>query len=205
MAAPPAEPAQSEAEAPGFHTHDGFFLQLHGGLGGLASKASAGGTSLEASGGGGFFSLALGGALTPNFILAADLWAASAASPDVKYNGQSLSSCSATTSGPCKDANASFGLSGIGVNLTYYFTPSNFYLSAVPSIGTVSTTSSSGTGRTKDGFAFRLAAGKEWWVSPNWGVGFSVQYAHSTNQDSDAGAATWETNWFGATFSATYN
>jgi hypothetical protein len=197
----PAEPGEPR----GFHTHDGFFLQMNGGFGGLSSKASAGSDSVEASGGGGFFSLALGGALTPNFVMAADFWGASVSNPDVKLNGSSLPSCTSSTVGTCKRSDASFGLSGIGVNLTYYFTPSNFYLSAVPSIGTLTTTSSNGSSTTKNGFAFRLAAGKEWWVSPNWGLGLNVQLAHSSNEDSDSSSAVWATNWFGVAFSATYN
>jgi hypothetical protein len=188
----------------GYHTHDGFFLQLHGGFGALGSSASLGGNSVDVSGGGSFFGIALGGSVTPNLVIAADLWGASVAGPDVKVNGSSLSTCNGS-GGLCKSSDASIGLSGIGVNFTYYFTPSNFYLTAVPSIGTLTVNSSSGSGKTNSGFAFRLAGGKEWWVSPNWGVGFSLQYAHSSNEDQGTNAPTWETNWFGATFSATYN
>jgi hypothetical protein len=206
MAVAPVQPAPEPSEPAGFHTHDGFFLQLNGGLGAMGSKASQGGESLELSGGGGLFTVALGGSLSPNFVLALDLWAMSVSEPDVKYNGSALPSCGGGVVGPCVKSDSSFGLSGIGVNLTYYFTPSNFYLSAVPSIAKLTTTSSSGTSGTKDGFAFRLAVRKEWWVSPNWGVGFSLHYAHSSNEDGGgASSPTWETNWFGGAFSATYN
>ncbi len=179
----------------GVHTHDGFFLQLDGGIGSMATSASQGGVDAKLSGTAGEFSITLGGALTPNFVIGGQLWGIAVSSPDVEVNGQSLGSASDTT----------LGLSGIGLNLTYYVMPLNLYLSATPSIGSLSTKVSGTTYDTKNGFALRLAVGKEWWVSDNWGIGLNVQYAHSSNQDTGTNPPTWGTNWFGAALSATYN
>jgi hypothetical protein len=194
QAAPPA-PAPIPARPPGYHTHDGFFLQMNLGLGAMNSKASQDGFSAELSGGAGEFGIALGYALTPSFIIAGDLWGVSVPDPTVKFNGTSVDAGDTT-----------YGLSAIGVNLTYYFMPHNFYVTVVPSIGALTAESGGTSSDTESGFAIRLAVGKEWWVSDNWGLGLNLQYAHSSKKDSpDSGAPTWGTNWFGVAFSATYN
>lgn len=185
----------ARAQPAGYHEHDGFYLQMDLGLGAMGTKASSGGTDVELSGGAGQFSLALGGAVTPNFIIAGQLWGVSVSEPDVKVNGQSIGSAT----------DSSLGLSGVGLNLTYYFMPINLYVSATPSIGMLSTKQGGQTYETKNGFALRLAVGKEWWVSDNWGIGLNLQYAHSSNEDKGTNPPTWATNWFGVAFSATYN
>lgn len=177
-------------------THDGFFLQLDLGVGGMSTSASdSSGDELKLSGTAAEFSVALGYALTPNFILAGQFWGTSTSDPEVEFNG--------TTFG---NVSGDLGLSAFGVNLTYYFMPINIYVSATPSIGVLTAKSGSQSSDTNAGFALKLAAGKEWWVSDNWGIGLNLQYAYGSNEDSDlAGAPTWGTNWFGVAFSATYN
>jgi hypothetical protein len=187
--------AQPLGAVRGFHEHDGFFLQMDLGAGPMSSKASSGGIDVELSGTAAQFSLAIGGVVAPNFIIAGHLWGTSVSSPDVKVNGQSFGSVSDTT----------LSLSGIGVNLTYYFMPINIYISATPSIGALSVKQGGQTFDTKNGFAIRLAAGKEWWVSDNWGLGLNLQFAHSSNEDQGTNPPTWSTNFFGLALSATYN
>lgn len=194
MPAAPTTPMPVQAPAGGFHTHDGFYLHLEGGVGSLGAKASQGGTSMELSGGGGEFALGIGGAVTPNLIIGGQFWGMSASSPTVKMNGTEVG-----------NANGSIGLSAIGLEVTYY-TSIGLYLSAVPSFATLSAENGNGgSGSTKSGFAIKLAVGKEWWVSEDWGVGLNAQYAHSSNEDSGTNPVTWGTNYFGLAFSASYN
>ncbi len=176
------------------HEHDGFFLQLDGGVGSMTSTASQGGVDAKLSGTAGEFSVSIGGAITPSFVLGGQFWGTSVSSPKYELNGTSYGSTGTT-----------LGLSAVGVNLTYYVMPINLYLQATPSIGWLSEESGGASTSTKSGFAIRLAVGKEWWVSDNWGIGLNVQYAHSSNQVDVANAPTWGTNWFGVAFSATYN
>jgi hypothetical protein len=192
----PAAPTQT----PGFHTHDGFYLQMDLGFGAMSSSADDplfG--EVELSGGlgkTGAFSIGLGYAVVPNFILAAHFWGAGVIEPDVSVGGQDLGSATDST----------LSLTGVGLNLTYYFMPINIYVSVTPSLGSLTAEQGGNTSDSENGFAIRLAVGKEWWVSDNWGLGLNLQYAHSSNDDSaDAGAPTWGTNWFGVAFSATYN
>jgi hypothetical protein len=192
MLAAPAARAQS-----GIHTHDGFYLHLEGGLGGFGTSASAVGNDLEFSGTGGVFAIGLGGAVTPNLVLAGQLWGTSVSNPTYKQNGVKFDT-----------TDTSVGLSAIGLEVTYYVMPVGLYLSAVPSIGTLSSKVNGASASTQRGFALKLAVGKEWWVSDNWGIGLNVQYAHGTNKDKDEpGLPTpsWTTNWFGVAFSATFN
>ncbi len=177
------------------HTHDGFYLNLEAGAGGLSSSASQGGVDAKLSGAAGMFGIGLGGVVAPNFIIGGRFWGMAASEPDFTVNGQKT-----TVSG------SSETVGGIGVDLTYYFMPIGIYVQATPSIGFMSASDSSFDYKFDSGFAIRLAAGKEWWVSDNWGIGFNVQYAHSSNKDKDLlTGATWGTNWFGVAFSATYN
>jgi hypothetical protein len=182
------------AWADGVHKHDGFFLQMDLGLGGMGSEASQSGFDLKLSGTGVDFKLAIGGAPVENFILAGELWGVSVASPSATVNGSSATSNA-----------SSLGLSAFGVNFTYYFMPINIYVSAVPSIASLSVNAGGTTYSTKNGFAIKLVVGKEWWVSERWGLGLNAQYAHSSNEDSGTNPPTWATNWFGVAFSATYN
>ncbi len=174
-------------------THDGFYLRLDGGIGSMKSTASTPLGDFEASGTSGLFSVSIGGALTPNFVLGGHLWGGSVSSPDVKLGGLSGSSSSTMT------------ISAIGLDLTYYFMPINIYVTATPSIARLSTEANGSSADTKNGFAIRLAVGKEWWVSDNWGLGFNLNFAHSSNEDQGTNPPTISTNLFGIAFSATYN
>lgn len=177
-------------------THDGFYLQMDLGFGSAKSDTSLGGNTAEVSGTSGVFSIALGGVVAPNFIIGGQLWGVAMSSPTFKVNGNTLQSFN-------DDAAT---LSAIGLNLTYYFMPVNIYIQATPSIGTLSTKQAGTTDNFKSGFAIRLAAGKEWWVSDNWGLGLNLQYAHGSNDTKDVNPTlTFATNWFGVAFSATYN
>lgn len=176
------------------HAHDGFFLQMDLGLGGMSTSAEQGGTEVKVSGGAGQFSIGLGGALTPNFILAGQIWGVSNPDSTVKVNGTKLDTADTTTS-----------LSGIGVQLVYYFMPVNLYLSVTPSITQLSFDDGTTTEDSETGFGMKFAVGKEWWVSDNWALGLNGQFAFSTNDSKYAGEPSWGTGWLGVAFSATYN
>jgi len=181
-----AAPARAQV-----HTHDGFFLRMDLGVGGMASRADVGPSEVEFSGGAGEFSIAVGGAVAENLILAGHLWGASTEDPAVKVDGHDIG-----------DANGTLSLSGLGLNVTYYLMPANVYFSVTPSLTTLSLESRGRTYDTDRGFGLHLAVGKEWWVSDNWGLGLNGQVAVSGNEDA---GDTWTTAWVGIAFSATFN
>jgi len=192
---PPPGYGQPYREAT-FHRHLGFFLQMDLGIAGQkATWSDSVDGSQKLSGGGGAFSIAIGGAVAENLILAGHLWGYSAFEPDYTVGGQRFS-----TSG----SELSLGLSGIGLNLTYYLMPSNVYLSITPSIATVSLQQNGVQVESDSGFGLRLAVGKEWWVSDHWGLGLNGQVAFASNRPG-GGGSNIESAAFAIAFSASYN
>ncbi len=189
-----ATAAQAQ-QAPGVHQHDGFFLRLDAGLGYLESKETVAGTEAKVSGGGGEFGLAIGGALTENLILGGHLFALVASNPTVSNGGVSSST-----------SDSSWGLVGLGPQLTYYFMPANVYLSGTLALTRVTAKQGGADANSEYGGGLQLAVGKEWWVSDNWGLGVAGQLFGSTNKANSSSNAPTLSTWGAAVaFSATYN
>lgn len=185
--------ARAEGAA-GVREHDGVFLHLEVGFGALASKTSGAAVDVELSGGGSQLSFALGGAITRHLVLAGQLWLASVSSPEVKLNGDSQG----------RIPDSTLGLAALGFNVTYYL-PREFYLSATPSIGTLSAKQGGRKLESKTGVAVRLGAGKEWWVSDDWAIGLGLQLAIAVNEAEGTNPPTWGSAVAGLGFVATYN
>jgi hypothetical protein len=180
----------------GARTHDGFFLQLDLGAGYLRSEFDEGGFSQLMDGGAGELSVSVGYNVVPNFIIGGQFWGASVSDADVEVNGVAQTG-----------SDVSFGLGGIGVNLTYYFMPLNLYVQATPTLTTLSGEIDNQDVEADTGFGIRLAVGKEWWVSDNWALGLNVQAAFSSNDDEVPGgpSGSFASQWYGVAFSATYD
>jgi hypothetical protein len=181
---------------PTAHRHLGFLLRADLGPSYLQSSTSGGGTSVRLSGLGLSVGMLLGGTLSENTILGADIWGMSAFS-------QKVSVAAFTGS----NGDSSVQLIGYGVNLTHYFMPANVYLSVSPSLVVLSTSNDKGdtTGSTNFGFGGRVSIGKEWWTSDHWGIGLAAQFAFGFNKDKGDGAPTWTTVAGSLAFSATWN
>ena len=187
--------ALAQAPVPGpapestVHRHLGFYLHLDIGVGYLSSSPSQPAGASSASGAALPFSFVIGGAVAEDWILAADLWAASGPSP-------SGSSWGNTASG------------GLGFNVTHYFMPANVYVSLTPSFTSLVFNTNQGyqnfADRAATGFGVKLGLGKEWWVTGHWGLGLCGWYAFSFNPEGN-GAGTWRTFSGGLAFSATFN
>lgn len=180
----------------GVHAHDGFFLRLDLGGGYMESNATVtvGGVPVDGklSGPAGSFGVAIGGEVSQNLILAGHLYSKAISDPKASANGGSVTL-----------NDTSWSMVGIGPQLTYYFMPANVYLS-----GTIAATrlvvSANGTDANSDwGVGARLALGKEWWVSDDWGLGLAGLVSWSSNKDQ--GAETISSWGLGLAFSATYN
>jgi hypothetical protein len=171
------------------HRHLGFFLHLDIGVGYLGTSASqaAGGSSL--SGAALPLSIAIGGAVAEDWILAGEIWAAGGPSPSGWAWGATV-------------------VSGAGLNVTHYFMPANVFVSLTPSFTALVIENGQGfVERTKTGFGAKLAIGKEWWVGDHWGLGVAAEgfFAINKNNGSGATAGSWNTFGGGLVFSATYN
>lgn len=177
---------------PGYHQHDGGFFRVSGGLGSLGLETPVEGSAAKFSGTSFTYSFAGGTALTDSFLVGGEMWGLYLSSPTVEYRGRSGTASDTTLT-----------LAAFGLSLTYYVMPWNAYVTVVPSLASASLSFKGTTGTSDDGFGIRLAVGKEWWVSDDWGVGLSFQYAHASNGDGGGGTVT--TNWYGVALSATYN
>jgi hypothetical protein len=175
----------------GARTHDGFFIRPELGFGYMNHSASAAGNDVSIYGGAGDFSLAIGGAVKENLILAVHLFGTTISDPDVEVNDTKLSTEDATSS-----------LAGIGPQLTYYFMPVNVYLSGTVALTRLTSEQDGAEGSSDVGVGARFAVGKEWWVSDNWGLGVAGHLGLSSNEDDGERFGTWTS---GITFSATFN
>lgn len=182
----------------GPNDHDGgLFLRLSGGFGYASSKVEIGDGSLELSGTTGDVNFAIGGVVTPNLALHATLWAWVTTDPELEV----------CDGGYCESGTVEevdFGLSGFGGGFTYYFIPSNFYISGSICAATLSMTYEGVTAESEYGPAVDITTGKEWWVSDSWGIGVAGAFGYHWIGE-EAITEKWSGASFALRFSATYN
>lgn len=206
---PPPTPGSSPAYSygaygmtvPGWHEHEGFFLRLGVGFGYLNMSSELNDLDLAIKGPSGIFELALGGNISPGFIIYGELFGNAVVDPTLEVDGEEFDT---------EDTSAS--IAGVGVGLAYYL-PSNFYFSGTLAASQLRWTEDNGTeeieAETEVGAAFVGQIGKEWWVGDNWGLGLAGQLIFSSNKDDDdaigANDVTWTTVGLGLLLSATYD
>ena len=173
-------------------THDGFFLRLSAGGGYASTSIEDAGAESKLSGTGGDLNLAIGGVVGTNLALHGTLFGWVVSDPDVELEG----SGSGTVDGDVT-------MSVFGGGVTYYFMPSNIYIS--PSIG-LATLSFDGDveGSSDSGFAIDITLGKEWWVGNSWGLGVAGAFGYHSIPDGGIDE-NWSGTSFGVRFSATLN
>ena len=185
------ENATSEYTA---HRHLGIFVRADIGVGYMHFSASENGSTGSVSSVSIPLAVAVGGAVSENWILGAELWFAYGPSPKITLDSSSASP---------PDSNMFLG--NLGLLIVHYFMPANVYLSFAPGISRLDLSFQGNTARTNYGFGAKLALGKEWWVSDHWGLGIAVEGLFSINQDTGPSPPTWMTFGGGLTFSATLN
>ncbi|MES1206611.1 MAG: hypothetical protein ABUS79_11810, partial [Pseudomonadota bacterium] len=186
-----AYPPPYNLGSPG-HIHDGFFLRLH--LGGGFTDVK--GNGLEISGGSVSLGGALGGAIAENLILFGNLFLSVADTPNVKEGGVTLTSSGSAT------------LGGFGLGLTYYFMPVNIYVSGAVAAMVFEMDDADGKKlyASNSGLGFQGMVGKEWWVSPEWGLGVAGELTVASMKDKDSTSGiTWSGSSFSLVFSSTFN
>lgn len=112
---PGVPPQQAFSDA---HRHRGLFIRPELGSGYQSGSASNSVASLDVSGGEVTLGLAIGGAMTENFILAGHVWDVVENSPSVKIVRGGISTTITT------DSNTDASLVGYGVLLNWYLTVS---------------------------------------------------------------------------------
>lgn len=187
-------------QLPGYQTHDGFYLNLQLGPGYTSMSASSGGTDVTISGGGAAFSMGIGGAVAPNLILFGHVLADSSVDPKVEIEGFGSGT-----------ADGSVTVAGFGAGVAYYVMPVNVFLMGSALATQISSSDDSGneSGESELGFGINLGAGKEWWVSDNWGIGAALQFLAARMNDKGTNVSgskpAWTTVSIAATLTATFN
>lgn len=191
----------------GIKTHDGFFLRLTPGFGytnvsesvpdDMLSQQNKGKDILTFSGG---FTAAntiqIGGAVSENLIIFGESGGVLVTNPSVKAFEEEVEN----------PGDVQILLGGIGPGVTYYFMPSNIYLSAtiLASIASVNIEGAD-VQKSNIGFGFNFIAGKEWWAGEQWGLGVSLYFRYGSQTDQDVEDITISGYSFGALFTATFN
>jgi hypothetical protein len=208
---------EAAARQAGRHRHDGFFLRMAlgvaGGYGTADARYGEVADTFTWRGVGPVFDLAIGGAVVEDLLLQVEL--ASVILPTASFERES-----GTADGDGDLRGFSFV---VGLGVTYYFMPLNLYVSGSFGIGrhgidakreydgddeyaTIVT--------SEMGFGMALAAGKEWFVSDNWGLGVSALLLYTAGpsdfEDARTGDPLEPRGWGhavsgGVLLSATYN
>lgn len=176
--------------------HKGFYLRLTTGIGYSTSSETVSGTEIEFSGLSGVTTIGIGWAVIEDLIVNLDIFGAVPQEPTVKIGGKEIG-----------ESKAEITIMGVGPGVTYYVMPINVYIGAAVGGAKVQVKTSGVEAETDWGWGVNLVAGKEWWVSDNWGLGVAAQVLHTSVPDkgSDGKTADLSTTAGGVLFTATYN
>jgi len=157
------------------------------------------GQSQTYSGGGFTMDFAAGGSVSPNFVIFGAFSIASAINPTRSSGGQSTTL-----------TNTDMNLMAFGPGVAYYLMPLNMHFSGtlmfsqVTADDTTPGNSNSSIDVTEMGVGASFMAGKDWWVSSNWGIGVSTILHVASMKVKDYDARMTATS-ISALFTATYN
>lgn len=168
-----AQPAPPPPPPPGGYTtaaapvdpHQGFYLRLMLGGGYAKMTNSQTGNDVKIDGGAVGLDLNIGYFISPNLALGADLYGSGIQGPTLTVNGTSMQA----------DSNTQLTFAGVAGAVTYFIPEPNVYVSASIGVaqGTIQTNGQTQS-RSPQGWGVHVLAGKEWWVSPHWGIGLAV-------------------------------
>lgn len=178
--------------------HEGFYLSMQAGSAmGYINGNSNQQSSMEVNGTGIAFDFQIGGIIRENQTLHGVIGIKSISGPEISMNGQSGS----------LSQDFSFDEIIIGGGTTYYF-KNNFFVTGNIGMGNFSFTdmNDNTSVATDYGFTFQLKAGKEWWISPRWGLGALLEYGGTRSKDQlNDYKETWQSHRYSVRLTATLN
>jgi hypothetical protein len=152
------------------------------------------------SGGGFLLSLAFGKVVREDLALYGEIQGLSVSEPDVRVDDEGF------------DNVRDVSFSSIGLGGSYYFMPLNAFVGGTLGLGmatvnrkaTPSMAADDGpNGASGTGVSLGVHAGKEWWVSDNWGIGIAAYGTYLSLPDGRD--STLNVIYLGLGASATYN
>jgi len=177
--------------------HKGFYLRMQLGIADANSKGTeySDGLDTEVSGIASVIQIDVGGAIKENLILFGTLRGITTLDPDYRKGNFDFSS-----------SVTSYNFSDMGIGITYYFMPTNFFIGGSLNIeqNNMEIKSNNETDKfnTDNGFGLNLNVGKEWWVSDNWGLGVALFGEFGNVPDAEGKIKNIA---YGLLFSATFN
>jgi len=185
------------SQTTGKYQHDGFYMRFL--LGGASSTMTLddGSTEMELSGMSAAFRFQIGGTISENLIAYGEIGGIQIQNPDIEMDDKTYET---------DDTKASNF--DVGAGLTYYFMPTNIYLtgSILASRAELEYTRGSTTakGESDMGLGLFFGIGKEWWIADDWALGATLFTAYNSVPDKGSSDATISTMTFGVAFSATF-
>lgn len=179
MCAALGAPAVAAAEP---RTHDGFYMQLTGGLGYYSAGAEAGGIEQSFSGMTLDTSLMLGGTIIPGLVVGGGFFIDYAPSPSFEQNGMEV-----------ELSDVSQMVIGIGPFVDYYLDPKKggVHIQAFAGWGGLETSSGGNAGGSDPtGLVVSVAGGYDIWLSDEWSVGGMLRVAYGNFSLNDVGYGT---------------
>jgi len=183
------------------HKHDGFYGRATLGFGSTSISESVdlttGKMTIDMSGLSGDVNIHLGYSVIENLQLYGALGGNVLPNPKYEVNGKEATT---TTS-------SNVYLLRYGAGASYYFMPYNISVSFDLSAAKNQIETNNVTANSDWGVIFNFGAGKEWWVSKDWGIGAMLYFYTGTVNDVTIGTQTpkIDNTGFGISFSATYN
>jgi hypothetical protein len=190
--APAAPPPPVPAER-GVETHDGVMLRLAVGIGGgvmtdTLDQSSAGFPDEVTFAGGGIMgSVDLGAALTNELTLHGRIALLNILSPRIEADGEEIEIDLPNGDGAAADSDSiSTNAMLLAVGLTYNFMPINIYVTAAGGLSMLALSTNDEDVDQDDfdhptvGFGLNLDVGKEWWVTPQTGIGVAGRFWWAT-------------------------
>lgn len=191
--------AQSDQER-GHSPNSGVYLSMSLGPSYLSINDDITGSDIENitfKGVGIVFDLQVGAPIKENFILHGDIISSSSGSVDMTFDGEEVGTL---------EGDNSIGMMLFGGGFTVYSMPANIFFSGVAGVGGFSMTVEDETSNTQKGFGVFFKAGKEWYISSNWDLGFNINFNY-TNVTNDVESVSEKLSGFsiGLGFNATFN
>ena len=189
-------PAPAYGSWYGYHQHDGFYMRVYAGLGYFTASETFGGATDTYSGLGATYGAAFGGTIARNLILYGEVLGTTVTDATASYGG-----------GAPDFSGLDLTLFGFGPGVAYYIEPVNLYLSGTLTFTEISfsdTNTAQPLDNTNLGIGFSFMVGKEWWVTPDWGIGIAGQF-HIASMYHPTFDTRMRASAFSLLFSATYN
>ncbi len=179
------------------YKHEGFFARGTFGLGSTTISETVQENKIDISGFSGDMNIQIGYSVTENLQLFGVAGYNSITEPKYKING-----VEATTT-----TSSEVSLFRIGAGVTYYFMPYNAFITFDITSGQNEIEVDNVSNKSDHGVVFNFGAGKEWWVSKDWGLGAMFYFYTGTIKDATVNRITPDikNTGFGIAFTATYN